>query len=44
MDLRFPIWKPTNWKPAPGNDGLSHLRIQESNGSLVDRMQSGEYH
>ena len=24
------------WKPAPGNDGLSQVRIQEWNGNLVD--------
>ena len=34
MDLRFPIWK-----PAPGNDGPSRVRIQGSNANLVGRMQ-----
>ena len=34
MNLRFPIWK-----PAPGNDGPSCIRIQGSNPNLVGRMQ-----
>ena len=34
MDLRFPIWK-----PAPGNDGPSRVRIRRSNPNLVGQMQ-----
>ena len=34
--LMFPIWK-----PAPGNDDPSRVRIKESNANLADRMQFG---
>ena len=37
MELRFQIWK-----PAFGNDGPSHVRIQESYSNLVDRMELGQ--
>ena len=32
--LRFPLWK-----PAPGNNGPSCMRVKESNAKVVDRMQ-----